>query len=239
MYRMKTYEDHSNPLAFKNIGFYSALSTAAITVVTFSIAVFTPPLSGPWCRSGCLEYPYLNIASRFPRDYYWMYPSMLLSVVFVLLMVSIHQYARQDKKAYSLSALLFAAISSTMLLIDYFIQVSVIQPSLQNGETDGIALLTQYNPHGIFIALEEIGYMLMSISFLCTIPVFLKNNRLERAIRATYFIGFLLNVIAFITILALYGIDREYRFELAVITINWMVLIVSGILLTILFKRFG
>ena len=35
-----------------------------------------------------------------------------------------------------------------------------------NGETDGIALLTQYNGHGIFIAMEELGYITMSISFL-------------------------------------------------------------------------
>jgi hypothetical protein len=28
-----------------------------------------------------------------------------------------------------------------------------------NGETDGLSILTQYNPHGIFIALEEIGYL--------------------------------------------------------------------------------
>jgi hypothetical protein len=52
--------------------------------------------------------------------------------------------------------IVFATISCTLLVGDYFIQISVIQPSLLKGETDGIALLTQYNPHGIFIALEEV-----------------------------------------------------------------------------------
>lgn len=33
-----------------------------------------------------------------------------------------------------------------------------------HGETEGITLLTQYNAHGIFIALEELGYLLMSLS---------------------------------------------------------------------------
>ncbi len=33
------------------------------------------------------------------------------------------------------------------------------------GEKEGISLLTQFNPHGIFIALKEVGYLLMSLSF--------------------------------------------------------------------------
>jgi hypothetical protein len=33
-----------------------------------------------------------------------------------------------------------------------------------HGETEGITLLTQYNAHGIFIVLEELGYLLMSLS---------------------------------------------------------------------------
>lgn len=79
---------------------------------------------------------------------------------------------RQDKKIYGYIGLSFSIISATILLIDYFVQISVIQPSLLQGETEGIAILTQYNPHGIFIALEEIGYLMMSLSFLCVAPVF-------------------------------------------------------------------
>ena len=73
----------------KTIGYYSALSTTIIATVTFIVAVLTPPLSGPWCTSGCLEYPFHNIAARFPRDYLWMYPAMLLSFAFIVLMASI------------------------------------------------------------------------------------------------------------------------------------------------------
>ena len=34
-----------------------------------------------------------------------------------------------------------------------------------------------------------------------------------------------------------YGINREYLFECVVIMIDWIVLIVSGILLSVVFKR--
>jgi hypothetical protein len=37
---------------------------------------------------------------------------------------------------------------------DYFIQLTVVQPSVLQGKVDGLLLWSQYNPHGIFIALE-------------------------------------------------------------------------------------
>jgi len=58
----------------------------------------------------------------------------------------------------------FAIVSVVLLLSDYYIQIAVIKPSLINGETEGIAILSQYNPHGIFIALEEIGYITMILA---------------------------------------------------------------------------
>jgi hypothetical protein len=233
---MQTLESDNKPVNGYTVGYYSAIALVVVTIISLSTAILTPPLSGPWCKTGCFEYPFLKITSRFPRDYLWMYPSMLLCLIFVVLMASIHQYATETRKVFSISALLFAFTSSSILLVDYFLQVSVIQPSLLNGETDGVSMLTQYNPHGIFIALEELGFSLMSIALLCSIPVFQKKNKLEKAIRATYLIGFFLNVIAFIIISSQFGVKREYRFEVWVITINWVVLIVSGILLTKLFK---
>jgi hypothetical protein len=34
-----------------------------------------------------------------------------------------------------------------------------LQPSLLAGETEGIAMLSQFNPHGLFIILEEPGFI--------------------------------------------------------------------------------
>jgi hypothetical protein len=219
------------------VGFYVALIVTILAIVTFGIAICTPPVSGPFCKGSCIVYPYSDIISRFPGDYLWMYPAILLTVFFVTLMVCIHQYASDNKKIFSLIGLSFSLLSSFALITDYFIQISVIQPSLLNGETDGIALLTQYNPHGVFIALEEIGYIMMGVSFICLIPVFSGSNTLERAIKWIYIIGFILIIVSFIQISLLFGIKREYRFEVALITIDYAVLIVSGILLIKLFKR--
>ena len=218
-------------------GFYSAILTTALTTITFGIAICTPPVSGPFCKDSCIEYPFINIISRFPRDYIWMYPAMILTFLVVFLMVCIHYYAPAEKRVFSLTALCFTLLSSTLLFVDYFIQVSVIQPSLIRGETEGIALLTQYNPHGIFIALEEAGYLALAAAYLFITFVFSGANRLECAIRRILLIGFILAFGSFIFMTSIYGINLEYRFEVTVITIDWLVLIVFGILLSQVFKK--
>ncbi len=219
------------------LGLYTALMMAVLALITFSIAICTPPVSGPFCKGSCIVYPYTDIISRFPGDYLWMYPAILLVIFYLALLACIHLYAPDNKKIFSLIGLTFSIVSSIALISDYFIQVSVIQPSLINGESDGIAILSQYNPHGVFIALEEIGYIMMSMSFVSLVPVFLRTNPLERAIRSVYLIGFALIVISFIIISVKYGIKREYRFEVASITVDYSIMIVSGILLSIFFRR--
>jgi hypothetical protein len=219
------------------VGFYSAVFMTLLTLVTFIIAIFTPPLGGPYCTGGCYSYPYSDIAARFPRDYIWMYPAILLSLVYYVLMVSIHYFAPGDRKLFSHIGLSFALISTATLITDYFLQVSVIQPSLVLGETDGIALLSQFNAHGIFIVLEEIGFFMMSLSMICMAPVFVGKTRAEKAIRWLFSSCFVLTTTAFILYSFFYGIQREYRFEVAAISINWLTLIVSGILLSRVFRR--
>lgn len=219
------------------LGFYTSIVTTVLTILTFGIAVFTPPISGPFCLGSCIEYPYLDIINRFPRDYIWMYPAILLTISFVVFMVCIHQYAAHGKRIFSQIGLSFAIISATILITNYFIQISVIQPSLVNGETDGISILTQYNPHGLFIALEEIGYLIMSLAFFSVFPVFSKPTKLERSIRWIFISCLVLTLASLIAVTSIYGINRGYRFEVFVIMIDWIVLIVSGILLSIVYKR--
>ncbi len=219
------------------IGFYTAILTAVLVLITFGIAILTPPVSGSGCVKSCIEYPYLDITSRFPRDYYWMALAIVLTAVYVVLMACLHQYAPAGKKMFSQIALSFGLMAAAVLIVDYFVQLSVIQPSLKNGETEGIALLTQYNPHGIFIALEEIGYLFMALSFMCAAPIFSGTNRVERAIRWVFGLSFPLALLALLGYSIKYGIQRGYRFEIAIISIDWIVLLIAAILLSVVFKR--
>lgn len=219
------------------VGSYSAILTVFITVLTFSLAITAIPNSGAGCTQNCVAYPYLNTLSEFPRDYLWMPSAMMLVVVYVILVVSIHAYADQHKKIYSQIGLSFALIAAGILLSDYFIQFLVVPISLMNRETQGIALLTQYNAHGIFIVLEELGYLLMSLSFLFLAPVFANIGRLGSAVRWVFIAGFILTMVFLVVILIKYGLAREDRFEIAVISIDWLVLVINGVLLSLLFRR--
>jgi hypothetical protein len=219
------------------VGLYSAILTALTTLVTFSLAIIAIPNSGAGCREECVEYPYVNTLSEFPRDYLWMLPAMLLVVFYVILVVSIHAYAAQHKSIYSQIGLSFALIAAGILLSDYFIQFSVVPVSLMNQETDGIALLNQSNPHGIFIVLEELGYLLMSLSFLFLAPVFANRDRLASVVRWVFIAGFVLTMVFLAVISIIYGLDRMDRFEVAVISIDWLVLLINGVLLSLVFRR--
>ena len=219
------------------IGFWSAVLTALIAFVSFGIAIATPPRSGPFCLAGCITYPYANAVSFFPRDYIWMMPGIFLTPLFVVLMACIHRSADGDKKLFSLIGLSFALVSTAVISMDYFIQLTVMQPSLLQGEMDGLALFSQYNPHGIFIALEELGYLMLALAFFFAALVFTQVGRLEQSIRWVFIAGSLGTFVAFISLTLLYGNDLEYRFEVTAITITWITLIVSGILLAILFRR--
>lgn len=232
-----TMKAHTAAYNVHRVGFYSAIATSVLTVITFGAALTAIPISGANCTKDCIEYPYLEIASRFPRDYWWMFLAIGVMVTFVVLMVSIHQYTPAEKKIYSQIGLIFGVMAAAILIMDYFLQVTVIQASITNGETEGIPLLTQYNPHGIFIALEELGYLVMSLAFLCYAPVFGGANRVERGIRWLFIGNFGIVIVALVLMVMAYGVDREDRFEVIAISVNWIVLIVGGGLLSRVFRR--
>lgn len=223
--------------ASNRVGFYAALFTTIITLVTFGFAIVAIPISGANCLEGCIDYPYLDTLSQFPKDYRWMPLAMLLVLSYLILMVAIQAYASPARKIFGQIGLSFGIITTIVLLVDYFVQFSVVPISLMSGETEGITLLTQYNAHGIFIVLEELGYLTMSLSFLFAAPVFADKTRLEAAIRWVFVIGFILAMIALALISINYGLDRQDRFEIAVISIDWLVLVINGILLSIVFRR--
>ena len=219
------------------VGFYTAIFTVIMTVVTFGFAITAIPISGANCGDLCIEYPYLNTLTQFPKDYLWMPLAIILTLSYLVLMISIHVYASNQRKIFSQIGLSFALLATMVLVGDYFVQFSVVPISLMSGETEGITLLTQYNAHGVFIVLEELGYLLMSLSFLFMAPVFVNKNRLEAAVRWVFVISFLLTVLALTLTSINYGLDRQDRFEVAVISIDWLVLIINGVLLSIVFKR--
>ena len=158
-------------------GFGIGLALTAVTAVTLALALTAVPDDVP--------YPFTSdvVAAQWPGDYLWMYPAMLLMLLFIAFVASVHQFASPPGAIFSLLGLCFACVAATVLLIDYFIQVTAVPLSLEKRQLDGWAMLTMYNPNGVFIALEELGYLLMSLTLALLAAVFNGRNRLEHTIR--------------------------------------------------------
>ena len=218
------------------LGFWSAVLTAVLAAASFAVGVTTPPRSGPFCASSCVTYPNTDVAAFIPADYNWLYPTLLLAPIFVVLMACIHAHAADDRKLFGQIAVCFAVMYAGVIALDYFTQFTVVIPSLLSGETAGLSLFTQYDPHGFFVALEGLGYLMMSAAFLFSAGVF-SGGRIERALRWLFIISFI------VAIGALAGLSwLKYdivAFEVAILLINWITLIVSGALLSLWFRRAG
>ncbi len=212
-------------------GYWMALLMSLVTIVSFGLAIMAIPKAGPSCPGPCVEYPYSDIAQFYPFDYIWMIPAIIMMLLYLIVMTIVHHYSMDQKKLFGRIGQNFALISAAILVMDYFVQFSVIQPSVIRGEMDGISLLTQYNSHGLFIALEDLGYLMMSAGFLFTAMVFNGPSRTERVLRAMFIVNFLAVISLFIILTSIMGNDLEYTYELVIISLNWPTLVISGFLI--------
>jgi hypothetical protein len=130
------------------------------------------------CRlERCVAAPYTDVAAFVPRDYWWMYPALVLQVAFLVLVAAIAAAGLRRRPAApppaparwgrpALAAVTFTVLGAGMLVAGYGLQLFVAQPSFLAGETAGLELLSQYNPHGLFIGLENLGYAAQAVGFV-------------------------------------------------------------------------
>jgi hypothetical protein len=211
------------------VGIISSWVLSILTIVTFGLAIIATPPTGPWCLANCMIYPYSNLLDYFPRDYFWMNLAIFQMAVFLIFIIAHHFLAPEEKKIYSFISVAFAIMAALILMTNYHVQSAVVPISVMKNQTEGIALLTQYNGNGIFIAAEELGFTLMSLAFLFLSLTFPFKTWLEKAIRIILSAPFIANVLIFIILFFQYGIDRDYRYEVAAITTNWLAAIAVGI----------
>lgn len=219
------------------VGKISSLFVAIMTLITWGFAMTAIPPAGPYCSENCIDYPYLDSLAQYPRDYIWMMLALIQLVGYVMFIISLHYAASEEKKIFSHIAMVFSIISATVLFIDYAVQVSVVPVSLMKGETDGIPLLIQYNGNGIFIALEELGFVTMSLSLFFASFIFNVRQEGERALRWILLAPLVLSIPALVFYSVQFGLNRSYRFEVATITVNWLTLIVAGFLAARFFTK--
>lgn len=215
-----------------------AVLTALTAVISLAMAITTLPHSGPYCRSDCVGYPYTDAAAFVPRDYLWMYPALVLTLLAVVLMESIHHQLALSRRLLSRIAVAFTTMGAAILIVDYASQLTFLQPALLLGETEGLSPWSQYNPHGIFIALENVGYGLLSFAFLFVGAAMVGTPwKLWPAAGWVFVCGGALVLAALVLYSTIYRLRLEYRFEVAAIGVTWLVLIAAPVLLSIALVR--
>ncbi len=112
---------------------------------------------------------------------YRMTPSLFLAIVFTILMVSIHQYASDDKKIWSQIALAFTVIYAVLVSITYFVVLTVLVPFTLRGEADQISVLA-FGHGTLLFAIDVLGYGFMSLATLFASAVF-QGQGIERWIK--------------------------------------------------------
>jgi hypothetical protein len=220
------------------LGLWVVILTGLMAVVSLAMAITTLPRSGPYCRSGCVGYPYTDAVAFVPRDYLWMYAAVVLTLLVMVLVECIHYQVPPDRRLLSRIGVAFTIMGVAILVVDYASQLTFIQPALVLGETEGLSPWTQYNPHGIFIALENVGYVMINVAFIFIgIAMLRMPRRLWRAAGWIFAVGGVATLALLVFYSAFYQVRLDYRFEVLAIFVTWLVLIAAPVLLTIALLR--
>lgn len=158
-------------------------------------------------------------------------PSLVLAPTFMVLMVSIHYYAAQDKRMWSQLGIAFAIVYAVMASLNYIMQLTVVRSSILNQETDGLAMFVMGNPHSIFWALAS-AYVFMNLAMLFAAPVF-EGGRLERCIRRLFYANGASAIVTIIGVIA----DSPPIYLLGSLVPWCVVFSLAAILLAVLFRR--
>ncbi len=223
--------------AANRFGMFASIFTAATGLVAFALAIMAVPVAGGNCTANCRPYPYMTMADRWPNDFMWLPPAILFVFGYLAVMAAVYYAASGSRRIFGLVGLCLALVSATTLAIDYYLQLAVVPVSLQANETNGLPLLSMYNSHGMFIALEELGYLAMSVSFVFAASVLVSRGRLEAAVRWLFRVPLVVAAVGLAWFSIAFGLDRQDRFEVVILSACWLTLIINGVLLTVWFRR--
>lgn len=221
-------------VTISKVGFWSAVLTsicstayavAVIAVLVYSLSTQASAPAQGWTGIDAF------LATFTPIQMLPVIPSLFLAPAFTALMVSVHAYTPEEKKIWSLLGLAFTLIYATMAAMNYMIQLLPVWRSINNGETDGLAMFVLGNPHSMFWGLAY-AYIFMNLAMLLTAPVF-GGNRLENRTRLL----FILNGISGLVTLVIIFLDSPPLYLMGSLVFWFPVFIAAVVSVAVLFNR--
>lgn len=205
------------------IGYWSALLlilSLIIWIISFTGIALTSPLFTWTNLQDYVAYTqnnpqfFQNLAKFF---------MLLFGPLIVLLINSYYDYASPNKKVLVRISMLFALGFAVLSSLHYFVQISAVRLSIEQGQTEGLQHFIQANPLSIMTSIDMTGWTLfLGLSSFFIFPVF-TGNRLNQTIRY----AFLINGISCI----LAGIG--YTLQIDILTLVFVNLGVGGAIIVV------
>jgi hypothetical protein len=215
------------------IGFWSALFCALAFLafaVCFVAVIATSPL---FFWTDLAEY----LAYVQENGQFWPYLARLCMLIFaptfVILLSAIHEYAVDEKKILTRIALSFGILFAATIGIHYFVQLTAVRLSIQQGQFTGLEQIVQANPLSAVSAINMLGITLfLGLASLFLVPIF-SGGRTERVIRYAFLVNGVCCLLGFVSYLLQINV-------LLFLTVNFGMggaVTVATIALTVLFRR--
>jgi hypothetical protein len=113
---------------------------------------------------------------KFPLDEILIYGTSLCIVVpFLLLMIALHSVTPDEKKFWSITALVFSIMYAVFVTANYAVQLATVVPMKLKGAAEEIRILEQ-TPHSLFWDFDALGYIFMGLASFAAIPLFEKQG---------------------------------------------------------------
>jgi hypothetical protein len=198
--------------AFARLGFWSAVLTGVFTILFLVgfIVVTMGLLPPPW-----------DIVLAIGA-------SLLLAPSFVVMMVSVHYAAPDQKKIWSHIGIAFAILYAALISIVYVTWLFVVEPHVLRGQANQVALLI-FAPGSFMQMVDGLGYTFMGVALFFAAPVF-AGKRLDTWIRWLCLLSGPGAVLVFLS----------YVFYIIPLGVpEWIITPVLAILLAVYFRRAG
>lgn len=136
---------------------------------------------------------------QFPVDEILIYGfSFLITVPFLIEILSLHYITPPQKRFWSHGALIFTVLYVMFVSANYIVQLATVIPAKLQGESEKIELLNQY-PHSMFWNYDAMGYIFMGIATLFAVPLFSKNYGLHKWVKGFFIAnGLVIPLISFV-----------------------------------------
>jgi hypothetical protein len=212
------------------LGFWSSV-LVTILIVWFYIAyaLYLPLQQAPWHGLG----DYAAMFRPIPL-LAWVVPAFLLAPAFLVMICCLHLWIEEEKRIWSFLAVSFAVVYTTLMSVNYYIQMTVVQYNLLNGKPDGLSLWLYADryPRSIPGAFEGVAYVFMCASLLLSSLTF-GQGKLQRWARWAFVGSGITGLVVFID--PLFRLPSGFLFVDAIASAVSMTL--APILLSLLFRR--